>query len=140
MTVDTSATTSDLRARIARALRDHQPPTHVDPAGLPKDEFDCCADAVMAVIGDLRDATTERDEAWRLTGKLATEVREMEIRQADETKAAQVKLAAVRELAESWAARAPADDWGESMGDTALADAGRAVLTVLDGSTSSGED
>lgn len=46
----TSTRHDSLRAAIARVLRDHQPPTHVDPAGLPPDEFDCCADAVMAVV------------------------------------------------------------------------------------------
>lgn len=46
----TSTRHDPLRAAIARVLRDHQPPTHVDPEGLPPDEFDCCADAVMAVV------------------------------------------------------------------------------------------
>lgn len=44
--------TDDLRARILAALREHQPPTHVDSQGLPPDEFECCADAVMAVLGE----------------------------------------------------------------------------------------
>lgn len=44
--------TDDLRSRILAALRDHQPPTHVDSQGLPPDEFGCCADAVMAVLGE----------------------------------------------------------------------------------------
>lgn len=42
----------DLRARIAEVLRHHGAPTHVDPGGLPADEFDCCADAVMAVVDE----------------------------------------------------------------------------------------
>lgn len=42
--------TADLHARIAEALRRHEPPTHVDSGGLPADEFDCCVDAVMAAI------------------------------------------------------------------------------------------
>lgn len=41
---------ADLRGQIAGVLRSHQPPTHVDPDGLPRDEFDCCADAIMAVL------------------------------------------------------------------------------------------
>lgn len=42
------------------------------------------------------------------------------------------RLAAVRELGERWAALAPADDWGDSMGDTAAADVGRVLLAALD--------
>ncbi len=44
--------TDDLRARILVAPREHQPPTHTDSQGLPPDEFECCADAVMAVLGE----------------------------------------------------------------------------------------
>lgn len=54
----TSTTGTDLRAEIARVLRDHQPPTHVDSEGLPPDEFECCADAVLAAIKPL---LAERD-------------------------------------------------------------------------------
>jgi hypothetical protein len=53
--------TDDLRSRIATALREHQPPAHV--TGLPADEFDCCADAVMAVVQpelDQRDSEVRR--------------------------------------------------------------------------------
>lgn len=67
--------TADLRARIAAVLRDHQPPTHVDSAGLPADEFDCCADAVMAVLDEAfppmltlaadSEITPEQAEAWQ---------------------------------------------------------------------------
>jgi hypothetical protein len=67
--------TADLRARIAAALREHQPPTHVDSAGLPADEFDCCADAVMAVLDEAfpprfalaadSEITPEQAEAWQ---------------------------------------------------------------------------
>ncbi len=65
----------DLRARIAAALREHQPPTHTDSAGLPADEFDCCADAVMAVLDEAfppafaitpdAELTPEQAEAWQ---------------------------------------------------------------------------
>jgi len=41
----------DLRVRLARVLREHQPPTHIDPQGLPRDEFDCCADVILEEIG-----------------------------------------------------------------------------------------
>jgi len=67
--------TADLRARVAAALREHQPPTHVDSAGLPADEFDCCADAVMAVLDEAfppslahaadSEITPEQAEAWQ---------------------------------------------------------------------------
>lgn len=56
---DTGGTTPDLRARIAQVLRDHQPPTHVDSAGLPADEFDCCADAVLDTVLAWLHGTTE---------------------------------------------------------------------------------
>jgi len=65
----------DLRARIARVLREHEPPTHVDRDGLPADEFDCCADAVMAVLDEVFppslahaadfEITPEQAEAWQ---------------------------------------------------------------------------
>lgn len=41
-------------------------------------------------------------------------------------------LERVRALAQSWAALAPADDWGESMAGTAAADCGRLILSVTD--------
>jgi hypothetical protein len=53
--------TDDLRSRIATVLREHRPPAHV--TGLPADEFDCCADAVLAVVQpelDQRDAEVRR--------------------------------------------------------------------------------
>ncbi|WP_433520117.1 hypothetical protein ACQP2T_64000 (plasmid) [Nonomuraea sp. CA-143628] len=43
--------------------------------------------------------------------------------------------ARVRELGEQWRALAPDDDWGDSMADTVMADAGRAVLAALDDTT-----
>jgi hypothetical protein len=40
----------------------------------------------------------------------------------------------VRALAEAWAAKAPADDWGDDMGETVFADAGREILAALEAS------
>ncbi|MBG0828530.1 hypothetical protein HS041_12200 [Planomonospora sp. ID67723] len=45
---------------------------------------------------------------------------------------AETALVRVRDLATRWADLAPADDWGDSMADTAFADAGREVLAALD--------
>ena len=36
----------DIREELARLLREHQPPIPDD--GYPADEFDCCADAILA--------------------------------------------------------------------------------------------
>jgi len=55
----------DLHARIARVLREHEPPTHVDRDGLPPDEFDCCADAVMAVVEPAIRAAQRGEDAER---------------------------------------------------------------------------
>jgi hypothetical protein len=45
--------TDNRRALVATALREHQPPAHQD--GLPADEFDCCADAVLAALQQAED-------------------------------------------------------------------------------------
>lgn len=59
--------TDDLRARILAVLREHQPPTHTDSQGLPPDEFECCADAVLAVLGPAQEQTVR--------AKVAAEIR-----------------------------------------------------------------
>jgi hypothetical protein len=45
--------------------------------------------------------------------------------------AAEAKLAAITKAAETWAALAPADDWGETPGSTVAADIGRAILAII---------
>lgn len=55
----TSTRHDTLRAQIAQVLRDHQPPTHVDSEGLPADEFDCCASAVLHTVLAWLHGTTE---------------------------------------------------------------------------------
>lgn len=47
-------TDADLRERIAAALREHQPPCPAEP-DYPGDEYECCVDAVMCVLGDYTD-------------------------------------------------------------------------------------
>lgn len=49
-------------------------------------------------------------------------------------------LERVRALARSWAALAPADDWGESAAGTVAADCGRAILAAIEGWEPSGEN
>jgi hypothetical protein len=74
--------TEDLRRRIAEALRDHQPPTHVDSEGLPPDEFDCCADAVIAVLDEtvLRPYTLDFSKADpELAEKFMAKIRAWEL-------------------------------------------------------------
>jgi hypothetical protein len=44
---------------------------------------------------------------------------------------AEAKLAKLREHAETWAALAPADDWGLTPTDTVAADCGRAILAII---------
>lgn len=46
---------------------------------------------------------------------------------------AEAALVRARDLAVTWAVKAPEDDWGDSVSDTVLADAGRDLLAVLDG-------
>ena len=46
---------------------------------------------------------------------------------------AEAALVRVRDLAVTWAAKAPEDDWGDTPSETVLADAGRDLLTALDG-------
>jgi hypothetical protein len=57
----------DLGRRLATVLREHQPPTHVDPRGFPRDEFDCCVEAVLTEIDiAMREQCTDRDcVRWR---------------------------------------------------------------------------
>ncbi len=50
--------------------------------------------------------------------------------------AAEARLAEIRERAETWAALAPADDWGLTPTDTVAADCGRAILAI----TGTGEE
>jgi hypothetical protein len=41
----------------------------------------------------------------------------------------------VTKMAEAWAALAPPDDWGQTPADTVAADAGRAILAAIKGSS-----
>lgn len=52
--------------------------------------------------------------------------------------AAEAALDRVTKLAETWAALAPPDDWGVTAIDTAVADAGRAILAAIRGTGDSG--
>lgn len=53
---------------------------------------------------------------------------------------AEAMLAAVREHAETWAALAPADDWGLTPTDTVAADCGRAILAIIKGEDGHGSE
>ena len=49
----------------------------------------------------------------------------------ERAEAAEAKLATIRKCAETWAALAPADDWGLTPADTVAADCGRAILAII---------
>lgn len=50
------------RDKIAAALREHQPPAHIDD--LPSDEFDCCADAVLKVLPSVPCGCADADRTY----------------------------------------------------------------------------
>jgi hypothetical protein len=93
-----------------------------EPLTLPADEFDLvkALTHAMAALAD----DNEGVRLWMLDcGELVAKHRAR-------AEAAEATLAGVRTKAGEWAALAPADDWGESMGDTAIADCGRAILAI----------
>ena len=56
-------------------------------------------------------------------------------RTLERARAAEAKLAAIKERTEAWAALAPADDWGLTPTDTVAADCGRAILAIIGSDT-----
>ncbi len=82
-------------------------------------------DAVMAALGrflDIGDA-----DAWCKTCRRVWDGPDHRC-ESD----AEQRLAAVREKAVEWSALAPADDWGDTPQDTALADTGRYLISLID--------
>ncbi|WP_436759362.1 hypothetical protein [Streptosporangium sp. V21-05] len=112
---------------------DGQPATlHVAPSG-GSHVAESDADWLRGLIkGDSANATEIINEILApLNGRLAAAESEG-LAAHQRAEKAEAAVARVRQHAEEWARRAPADDWGDTPQDTVLSDAGRFLLAVLD--------
>jgi DNA repair exonuclease SbcCD ATPase subunit len=78
----------------------------------------------------------ERDKAREECGHekaMRASIREEMYRWIEAARTAEAKVSAIEALAERWVSLAPADDWGDSLDDTILSDAGRQILAAIEG-------
>lgn len=113
-----------LIARIKQATVSRTQPFDAVTSLLAATEFDL-ADTALAALTKYLD--TGDAEAWC---KICRRVWDGKHHQCDSD--AEQRLAAIREKAVEWANLAPPDDWGDTPQDTALSDAGRLLMQIID--------